>query len=179
MRLLLPFTSLVIAAVALGQRGESPAGSRVIRPDVSQEVDPSAGALRSGTPFQLQGGLGFTALYFLLNREAWPTRPGSGRALRDGVSTVDLDAPLQAIVLFNSWHLRTARGEDDIRLADLRRNVFRPTLTFTPQWPDYSAPGYIVVVEKRNREWALIANVAGHYLVEDSGGIGFCRPLPD
>ena len=128
--------------------------------------------LQSGSQPSLEGRLGFTSPYYLLNRSAWLTLPREGPALRSGSADVGLADPLQIIVIFNAWHLPTASGPDDIRLADLRKHVLHSALVFTSGWPDYTTPGFIVLVQKRNHEWALVARLASHYLVEDESGIG-------
>ena len=57
-------------------------------------------------------------------------------------------------------------GGDD--LADVRDVVF------DAEWPVYAVPGFIVLVQKRDREWALVARLDEGYLVEDRSGIGIC-----
>jgi hypothetical protein len=177
MKLFLLLALFSSAVVAQSLSGQAPPRTSAGPGGTPRGSDSSIQPPGSTTGLELEGALGFSSLYYLLNAEAWPTLPASGRELKRGVSVVDLDDPLRAVVLFNAWHLPSAHGADDIRLADLRENVLRRALTFTPEWPPHSVPGYVVAVQKRNLEWALIANLGRHYLVEDRSGIGvFASP---
>ncbi len=177
MRVFLLLALFSSAVFAPSQSGQTPSRAGAGHPGAPLDSASSIRPPGSTTAVELEGALGFSSLYYLLNAEAWPTLPASGRKLKTGVSVVDLDAPLRAVVLFNAWHLPSIHGADDIRLADLRRNVLTRTLTFTPEWPTHSVPGYVVAVQKKNLEWALIANLGRHYLVEDRSGIGvFASP---
>ena len=177
MKLVLLLTLLATTVVAQSRLSESQTGEIVTRPGVPQASAQAAQTPSVRVPMPLEGGVGFASLHYLLNRAAWSELPSSGITLKQGVSVVSLEDPLQAIVLFNGWHLPAAHGSDDIRLADLKNNVLRKALTFTPKWPEYTAPGYIVIVQKHDREWVLIANLAGHYIVEDKAGIGVSSGL--
>lgn len=122
----------------------------------------------------LGGFLGFRSLYYLLNRSEWPTLPRECADVRSGPAVVGLADPLQAVVVFNAWHVPGAAGGEDIRLADLRKHVLRSDVVFRAGWPGYAVPGFIVLVQKRDREWALVARLDDGYLVEDRSGIGIC-----
>ena len=138
-----------------------------------------APVLQSGSLPSLEGRLGFSSPYYLFNRSAWLALPREGPAPRSGSADVGLSDPIQIIVVFNAWHLPAASGPDDIRLADLRKHVLHSALVFTSGWPDYTTPGFIVLVQKRNHEWALVARLASHYLVEDASAIGISvTPTP-
>ena len=127
----------------------------------------------------LVGGLGFRSLHALMNRETWPSLAGDGTALRTGPAVLDAAEPLQAVVLFNAWHLPAARGRDDIRLRDLRERLLSRKVTFGGPWPAYSLPGYVVLLRRADGEWVLVARLSGHFLVEDASGIGLCAvPSP-
>ena len=109
-----------------------------------------------------------------MNREAWPRLVGDGRELLTGAGVLDAAEPLQAVVLFNAWHLPAARGRDDIRLRDLRERLLSRKVTFGGPWPEYSLPGYVVLLRRADGEWVLVARLSGHFLVEDASGIGLC-----
>ena len=167
---LLLLTPVVATAQPIPTVGTSRnfAGADSVATEAASQVSPAWAQLT------LEGKGGFRSLYYLLNRGAWPTLPRDGAPPRSGSAAVDLADPLQTIVIFNAWHLPTAHGPEDIRLADLRKYVLRSTVVFVPDWPAYTTPGFIVLVQKRTHEWALVARLASVYLVEDQAGIGVC-----
>ena len=175
MRSALPLLLLLAAAEVLGQPEKAPASVARTRVDVGEGAGAWVSAEESEPQLELAGHLGFSALVYLWDREVWATLPRD-RTLKSGPATVGLADPLQVVVLFNAWHLPAARGANDIRLADLRQRVLHDTLTFVAQWPPYELPGFVVLVQKRDREWALVANLGKHYLVEDRSGIGVVAP---
>ena len=126
--------------------------------------------LVSGMPQALKGHLGFRSLYYLMNRNAWPPLLSDGHSIKAGAAEIGLDNPRQIIVIYNAWHLPGA--PEDIRLTDLRKHALRPSVVFVDDWPKVLALGFIVLVEKRSGEWALVANLGRHYLIEDRSGIG-------
>jgi hypothetical protein len=138
----------------------------------AQPVTPGPTQVVSASPLEVRGGLGFTSLYYLLNRTAWPDLPRNGHSLRSGASPVALSDPLRIVFIFNAWHLPASAGREDIRVADLQRHLLRPTLTFSPRWPEYTTPGFVALVQKSNHEWVLVARLSAHYLVEDRSGVG-------
>jgi hypothetical protein len=90
MMLFLLFMPL-FAVVASSQPTQSPTSTSVAHPN-----DPLASAHGPRIPSladspQLQGGLGFTSLYYLLNRAAWSSLPSRGITLKEGISVVGLD----------------------------------------------------------------------------------------
>ena len=171
--------SLLVAVVAPAEPPQPPPAASSRPAQATPISQPPAPPQVSPQHLELAGGLGFSSLYYLLNREAWPGLVRDGHSLRSGPAAVGLADPLQAVVLYNAWHVPAAHGADDIRLADLKKRVLQDTLVFTAQWPAYVVPGYIALVQKRDREWALVANLGGHFLVEDRSGIGVCAsPSP-
>ena len=141
------------------------------------EPDPTPGSAAPLAPTEkpeagLAGGLGFRSLHALMNRDAWPSFVLDGEPLRAGAAVLEPAEPLQAVVLFNAWHLPAARGRDDIRLRDLRDRLLAREVTFGGPWPAYTLPGYVVLLRRADGEWVLVARLSGHFLVEDAAGIG-------
>jgi len=174
MRHLFPCLLLLTPVVATGQTSPAVGSARHTRADTLAPPEAATRIATLGSQPALEGTLGFRSLYYLFNRSAWPTLPRDGTPLRSGSAVIDLADPLQTVVVFNAWHLPAALGPEDIRLADLRKHVLRSAVVFTPDWPDYTTPGFIVLIQKRNREWALAARLANQYLVEDRSGVGIC-----
>lgn len=179
MKHLLPCLFLLTPVVATGQSTPPASSSRRPSADASTPPEVATRVLPSGSQLSLEGALGFRSLYYLLNSSAWPALPRDSVALRSGSAVANLADPLQIIVIFNAWHLPAALGSDDIRLADLRKHVLRSSVEFTSDWPNYATPGFIVLIQKRDHEWALVARLSGQYLIEDRSGIGVCAiPAP-
>lgn len=174
MKQLLPCLFLLAPAFAVAQPAPPANGPRPSGAGAPSAAGAPLGIPPAGPRPGLEGSLGFRSLYYLLNRSEWPTLPRGGVGLRSGPAVVGLAEPLQTVVLFNAWHVPSAAGTGDIRLADLRRNVLRSEVVFSAAWPDYAVPGFIVLVQKRDREWALVARLDDAYLVEDRSGIGIC-----
>lgn len=125
----------------------------------------------------LVGGLGFHSLRALMNRDAWPHLAASG-PLRTGPVDLGAAEPLQAIVLFNAWHLPAAHGPDDLRLRDLRENLLSRGKSFGGPWPEYSLPGYVLLLRKADGAWILVARLSRHFLVEDASGLALVAVPP-
>ena len=174
MMLLLPCLLLLTPVVATGHTSPAVSGQHQIGANTLAPPEAATRVSPPGSRPTLEGTLGFRSLYYLLNRNAWPALPRDGTPLRSGSAVIGLDNPLQIITIFNAWHLPAAFGPEDIRLADLRKHVLRSAVVFTSEWPAYTTPGFIVLIQKRNQEWALVARLASQYLVEDRSGIGVC-----
>lgn len=148
-----------------------------------ESVPPSAALLSQReatartTEDGLVSGLGFRSLHALMNREAWPLLAASG-PLRAGVVDLGAAEPLQAIVLFNAWHLPAAHGPDDLRLRDLRENLLSRGAAFGGPWPEYSLPGYVLLLRKADGAWILVARLSRHFLVEDASGLALVAVPP-
>jgi hypothetical protein len=145
------------------------------RPDALRKPAAAPGGAPMGEALRLESPWGFRSLDYLFNRDRWAEVPKTGESRFSGSVPVGLDQPRQIILLHNAWSLPMAGGQDDIRLADLRKHVLRPSLDFVPDWPAYSLPGYIVAVHKRDDQWALIASLGEYYLIEEGGTVGLLR----
>ena len=175
MNRLLPCLLLLAPAVATAQTSPPAGGARRSAAAAPAAPDASSiGVPPAGSRPDLEGFLGFRSLYSLLNRTTWPTLPREGTDVRSGRAVVGLEDPLQTVVVFNAWHIPAAGGTEDVRLADMRKHVLRRDVVFDAEWPVYALPGFIVLVQKRDREWALVARLDEGYLVEDRSGIGIC-----
>jgi hypothetical protein len=172
MKHLLPCLLLIAPFAAAGQPTPPIQDAPPTRLAAHVTSEPDSRALPAGSPMLFAGDLSFRSLYYLFNRNAWPSLPRDGHALRACSAAIDLADPVQAVVVFNGWHLPSAGGSDDIRLRDLRKHLLHSGIAFTSKWPEYSNPGFIVLIQKRTLEWILVARLSGHYLVEDRACIG-------
>lgn len=168
--------SLLLAVPILVAAGSVGAAAQELAPSPAAPLAQRESTARA-TEDGLVGGLGFRSLHALMNREAWPLLAASG-PLRTGAVDLDAAEPLQAIVLFNAWHLPAAHGPDDLRLRDLRESLFSRERVFGGPWPEYAVPGYVLLLRKADGAWTLVARLSGHFLVEDASGLGLVAVPP-
>lgn len=128
-----------------------------------------------GNSPQLENDWGFNSLYYLFNKNRWDEVPKTDKKILHDSVPVGLDSPMQAIVLHNAWSIPMVGTEDDIRLADLKKNAFKSSLVFTQEWPTFTMPGYVLAVQKRNGRWALIAEMGDYFFIENDGSVGVSR----
>lgn len=124
---------------------------------------------------RLENDWGFTSLYYLFNKNRWDEVPKTNKKIIYGSAYVGLDTPRQAMVLHNAWSIPMVGTENDIRLADLKKNAFKSSLVFAREWPAFTTPGYVVAVHKRDGGWVLIAEMGDYFFIENDGSVGVFR----
>ena len=134
----------------------------------------------TSTSFALEGEgrFGFH-LGMLFSKEAWNQSAQNMKLGLVGDVKVELQDPTQVLFLYNYWSL--PRFKYDIRLEDMKENIFHDRLKFDTKWPEHPLhPGYIAAVRRKDGQWVLVAEMSGFYLIEDDQSrIGILRrPRP-
>ncbi|WP_051284163.1 hypothetical protein [Desulforegula conservatrix] len=140
--------------------------------DSPQKSVKTLSTMRTENSLSLDSGWGFSSLYYLFNKDRWNEVPKTGTGILHDNVPVELENPAQVILLHNAWSIPMAGTKDDIRLADLKKNVFKRSLVFTWEWPTFNTPGYVVAVRKSDGRWALIAEMGDYYFIENGSSIG-------
>jgi hypothetical protein len=116
----------------------------------------------------------FQSLYFLFNSGAWTDLTREDLDHPSGEISIDLGDPLQMVVIYSALHLPSVYPMEDLRLNGLRKHVLQTALACNFDWPaEYTVPRFVVLVQKRNRAWALVAEMADGYLIEDQSEFCF------
>lgn len=127
----------------------------------------------SGCELEPQGGLGFSSLHYVMNKEEWPKLQSSGRTVKTGRTRVDLSSPKEVLFIHNAWHLPAA--EKDIRLEDMSEHVLKDELELSTEWPPAVYPGYVAVVKRKDGARVLVAELGGFFFLQLPDGLGVVK----